>query len=179
MFERLSIRRQRWFHLTWIAVLLLDQSTKLAVLRTIRLGCSIPVLGDFLRFKHVQNPASSFSLFHADREVFIVTSILSVLVVLVMLASGRYGFRGDRLAFGLITGGALGNLIDRVWLSKVVDFIDIGVGAYRWPTFNIADIGLTIGIVYVILRVFFGGERLGDPSRPQPSGNNGGDDAPR
>lgn len=130
-------------------ILICDQVTKWIVRERMELGQTIPVLGDWLRLRFVHNSGAAFGLFQGSRTVFIVISVISVAVVLYLIISGRYNVRGSRLAFGMVLGGALGNLIDRVWFSFVVDFIDMGFGAHRWPTYNVADIGVTLGVLFL------------------------------
>jgi len=130
-------------------ILILDQITKWIVRDRMDLGQTIPVLGDWLRWRYVHNSGAAFGLFQGSRTVFIVISVISVAVVLYLILTGRYNVRGSRLAFGMVLGGALGNLIDRVWLASVVDFIDMGLGAHRWPTYNVADIGVTLGVLFL------------------------------
>ncbi len=130
-------------------VLLLDQLTKALVRSQMELRETIAVLGDWVRLRYIHNAGAAFGLFQGSRVLFIAISILSVAIVLYLILSGRYRFRGSRIAFGMVLGGALGNLIDRLWLKEVVDFIDVGIGVHRWPTFNVADIGVTLGVIYL------------------------------
>jgi len=130
-------------------VVLLDQVSKALIRSQLALGETIPVLGDLVRLRYVHNAGAAFGLFQGSRIFFIIVSLLSVAVVIYLIVTGRYRFRGSRIAFGLVMGGAIGNLIDRVWMKEVVDFIDVGIGYYRWPTFNVADIGLTLGVLYL------------------------------
>jgi signal peptidase II len=130
-------------------VLLLDQISKVVVRAHMTLQETIPLIGDLLRLRYVNNAGAAFGLFQGNRYLFIGISILAVVIVVYLVVTGRYTFRGSRIAFGLILGGALGNLVDRLWLTEVVDFIDIGIGVHRWPTFNVADIGVTLGVLYL------------------------------
>lgn len=134
-------------------VLLCDQLTKYVARQLFEPGVVVPVFGDLLRFRYVHNAGAAFGFFQGNRFLFIGISLISIGVILYLILTKRYAFRGSRVAFGMVFGGALGNLIDRIWLSGVIDFIDIGIRAQRWPTFNLADAGVTIGVVYLVFSV--------------------------
>jgi len=125
----------------------------------------VPLLGDFARLRYVQNAGTAFGLFQGGRILLMAISIFSAAVVVYLAVSGRYRFRGSHVAFGLVLGGALGNLVDRFWLREVVDFIDVGIGPHRWPTFNVADIGITLGVIYLAV-AFLVGERRAQGEAP-------------
>jgi signal peptidase II len=92
-------------------------------------------------------------------------SLASIGLLVYLVRSRRYLFRGSTLAFGLILGGAIGNLIDRFWMRQVIDFVDMGIGPHRWPTYNVADIGITLGVIYLAFGFLFLDAR-GDRSAP-------------
>jgi len=127
------------------------------------------LLDDLLRLTYIQNEGSAFGLFQGNRWFFIGVSVLSILVILSLGVSGRYRDRGMSVAFGLILGGAAGNLIDRIWLGKVIDFIEMGIGRYRWPVYNVADMGVTIGVILLALRLMVDSRRArGDQEADAP-----------
>ena len=112
-----------------------------------------PVIGDVLRFALAFNPGVAFG-WHLGEASRVVFSILATLVLFALYRLYRATPAGDTsraLALGLICGGALGNLIDRLRSPRgVVDFIDIGIGDARWWTFNLADVGVAVGAVMLI-----------------------------
>jgi signal peptidase II len=134
-------------------VLLLDQASKLLIRLLMDRGELIRILDDVVRFRYVHNAGAAFGFFQGSRFLFIGISLASIAVIVYLILAKRYTFRGSRVAFGMVLGGALGNLADRLWLREVVDFIDVGIGVHRWPTFNIADAGVTIGVIYLIVTV--------------------------
>lgn len=145
-------RLSRAFFAAAAATLIVDVATKLTVHHNMTLGGpSIAVFGDYVRLTYIQNPGAAFSLFEGNRWFFVGVSILSMLLILALVMSGRYAAVRMQAAFGLVLGGAMGNLIDRLWLGKVIDFLDIGVGTVRWPIFNVADIGVTVGVLLLLL----------------------------
>ena len=123
------------------------------------------VLGDTLRLTLVYNPGAAFGMHLGvySRGVFIALTI-GAIFVLFKLLRGTAAQEGLRLfALGLVMGGAVGNLINRLWSSRgVVDFLDIGVGNLRWPTFNVADIGVSIG-AFLLAWTLWGSERDSSP----------------
>jgi len=131
-----------------LAVLGLDQLTKLLIVRFVHPYESIQVL-PFLRIVSVRNPGAAFGMFKGLGPAFlIIVSIAAVAVISYMIVKGK----DDRLSLSLILGGALGNLADRIRLGHVVDFIDVYAGRYHWPAFNTADSALTLGIALLFYR---------------------------
>ncbi|MBM3317636.1 MAG: signal peptidase II [Candidatus Eisenbacteria bacterium] len=131
------------------AVLLADQASKAIARSLLDDGAIVPLLGEWLRLRLVHNPGAAFGLFHGGRWLFVVISLASMAMILYLILSRRHVFAGSLIAFGCVFGGALGNLLDRLWLSGVTDFIDMGVGPHRWPTYNVADMGVTLGVLYL------------------------------
>lgn len=120
----------------------------------------IRVLGGFLRFIYVRNPGSAMGLFPVGREFLVAVSLLSGAFLVYLYRSTAAELRLRRAAMACILGGAVGNLIDRLFYGgMVVDFIDVGVGAHRFYTFNVADIGVTIGGVILFLCLMLEGRR--------------------
>lgn len=139
----------------WLAalVLVLDQLTKLAVVQTMALHDFIPVTG-FFNLVRAHNTGAAFSLL-ADqtgwqRLFFLAVGLVAsgIIVHLLRKTRGRPLFC---LALALILGGALGNVIDRLAYGYVVDFLDFYLGDWHWPAFNVADSGITVGAVLLIL----------------------------
>jgi signal peptidase II len=132
-------------------IVLADAFTKLlAVDRLVPIHTPHPVIGEWLRWTLVYNPGAAFG-FHLgqySRWIFIALTFVALGVLWSMYRATEPQARMKMIALGSIAGGAIGNLIDRVRSSRgVVDFIDVGVGAWRWPTFNIADIAVSCGAV--------------------------------
>jgi signal peptidase II len=144
------------------AVALADQLTKAVVVQAF--PQSTQILGDLLRITIVRNTGGIFGLLGDSALVLAAAS--TVVIALIVLYQAREGTRQHWLlsvALGLLLGGALGNLTDRLRLGYVVDFVDAGIGGLRWYTFNVADSAISISIVLLIGLALFG-ERL--PGRP-------------
>ena len=133
------------------AILLLDQATKLMVLSRMDLYQSIPVIPGFFNLTHIHNPGGAFGFLAARstlvRHLFFVgMTSLAILVILFFYNKTARTHSFLSAGFALIFGGAVGNLVDRIWLHKVVDFLDFYIGSLHWPAFNIADSAITVGI---------------------------------
>jgi signal peptidase II len=142
-----------------IAVIL-DQLTKLAVVSRIEFGKDIPVIPGFFNLTHVLNSGGAFGMFAQSSDwvrvlFFLVFSFIAVGVILYLYVGipETHPMLGNGLS--MIFGGALGNLIDRVRMGKVVDFLDVYVGNWHWPAFNIADSAICIGVGIFVYHILF------------------------
>ncbi|MBM31276.1 MAG: signal peptidase II [Chloroflexi bacterium] len=136
------------------SILILDQITKILIRFQLDIYQSIPEQG-FFRLTHIRNTGSAFSLVKDQNMLLTIIGIIVLMVLIYFLRE----FDTDQplviTAISLQIGGALGNLSDRIFLGSVIDFIDIGVsGVYRWPTFNIADSSIVVGITLLIFSFF-------------------------
>ncbi len=128
-------------------VVVLDQITKYLAINYINPYDSIKI-SPFLHLVIVTNKGAAFGMFkHIGSSFFIAASVIAIIFVLYLMIRGKE----DRLCLSLILGGAIGNLIDRILYGQVVDFIDLSIGKYHWPAFNIADSALSIGVMIILL----------------------------
>ncbi len=165
------LRKGPWFGAVLLGVLVLDLATKLIVQGTFRLHESIPVWGDFFRLTYIFNPGAAFGLHLGpySRYIFLGLSILALVVLALMYRSTPAERVARLVAIGAIAGGALGNIIDRIRSpAGVVDFLDFGIGPYRWPVFNVADIAVSLGAVLLFLSFWLEDRRARakEPDRP-------------
>ena len=141
----------RLFWAVIAVVLALDVATKrVAEQSLVPRGIPHEVWGDVLRWTLVYNPGAAFGLHLGpySRWIFTALTIGALFILWRLLTATRRGDTPRVLAIALVTSGAIGNLIDRLRSSQgVVDFIDVGIGAMRWPTFNVADIAVTCGAI--------------------------------
>ena len=145
-----SAAERRLFWGTAIAVVVADFATKLIAESYLARRLPLSVLGDFVQLRLVYNEGAAFGLHVGDnsRWIFLGLAIVALFVLASLVRSTRPGDRFRLLSLALVCGGAVGNLIDRVRSAQgVVDFLDVGVGAWRWPTFNVADSAITIGAI--------------------------------
>ena len=145
--------------LPWViaaATLILDQVTKLLITRSFSPGDTIPVWPPVLYLTYVQNTGAAFGIFRGWPWMFIAIAAGIIIWIGRELLS-RAPARPAALtaAYGLVLGGAVGNLIDRVRAGYVIDFIDVRV----WPVFNVADSAITVGVTCLILFTLFADRR--------------------
>lgn len=127
------------------------------------------VLGDWVRIAKGYNNGAIFSLFGASASLFAVGSMIAVAVMVwYELTRGARGSVLLTFALGLLMGGAVGNLIDRVRVGYVVDFVDMGIGNWRWYTFNVADAAISVSLVLLFLIGLFG-DRFAPAEAPMPA----------
>jgi len=151
-------------------VTLLDVVTKAIAVRAL-----VPqrephaVLGEAVRFTLVYNPGAAFGLNLGSQSRWIFTA-LTVIALVILWRLYRFTLRGDYtrvLALGLVCGGALGNLIDRLRSDLgVVDFLDVGMGTMRWPTFNVADMAVSVGAIMLAWVLWQEDRATGVPASP-------------
>ncbi len=131
-------------------VLAADQVTKYLVATNVPLGGTwspLPGLSPLFQVVHAYNTGAVFGLFQNMNPVFIGVAIVVSLGIIAYARQARSDQRLMGVALGFALGGALGNLIDRLRLGQVLDFIDIGVGATRWYTSNIADASIVLSVI--------------------------------
>ena len=120
----------------------------------------IPVLGDFVQLRLVFNQCAAFGLCLGtySRWIFFGLAIVALFVLRAMVRSARPGDRFRLVSLALVCAGALGNVIDRIRSPRgVVDFVDVGIGSTRWPTFNVADSAITVGAIALAVSLWLEG----------------------
>jgi signal peptidase II len=157
---------RRVFWAAAVLVVVVDLITKVIAEATLLRTPGISVLGDWFQLRLVYNQGAAFGLHLGpySRWIFFAIALVAVFVLHRMSRTSPVGDRFRQLALGLVAGGAAGNLIDRVRSGRgVVDFLDVGVGALRWPTFNVADIAVSCGAIALVVSMW-----REDSQRPQP-----------
>ena len=134
------------------AVLVLaDQVSKTIVVRTMSLYESVPIIQNFFNFTYITNDGMAFGInFPFGYFIFTTVSILLTAFLFWYLWSVRNHSIIIRLGIGLIIAGAIGNLIDRIFLGEVIDFLDFMIGDFHWYVFNLADSYVTVGMGLVL-----------------------------
>jgi signal peptidase II len=137
-----------------------DQLLKGWVVANFKLNTPVEVVGDWLRIDFIHNAGGLFGILQDSARIFAVVTVI-VVAVLVALEIGS-GWRSwlVTLTLGLLLGGAIGNFIDRIQFGYVVDFVDIGIGTWRFYIFNVADAAVTCAILLMIL-IWFLSPHLG------------------
>jgi signal peptidase II len=134
-------------------VIVIDQGTKIIVRSRLAIGKNIPILGNVFSIEHIQNPGALFGMFPSSTRFFIVLSVfVTALIIFFIFRSPFSSFQ--LFTFGLIVGGIVGNLIDRIVFGYVTDFLYIT----HWPIFNFADSAIDIGLVLFVYYVLKNGK---------------------
>lgn len=147
-------------------VLLVDQATKLIALSTLQASVPIPVVGNLLRWTLTHNPGGAFGMRLGNSTYYLISSLVIFLILLFYVWRHRHT-RHIAIPLAIVSGGAAGNIIDRLRFGRVIDFIDcdfpdIHIGSYhmeRWPIFNVADMAVSCGIIVTILLIFYHARR--------------------
>lgn len=152
-----------------LLVVVLDQATKLWVLRAFRLHESLELIPGLFSLTYITNTGAAFGMLAGApalfRQGFFITVALAALAAIALLNRRMAAEHClSTPALGLIAGGAVGNLIDRVRLGAVVDFLDFFWHGYHWPAFNVADSAITVGAGLFLLATLLGGKKT--PEEP-------------
>ncbi|WP_066638870.1 signal peptidase II [Desulfolucanica intricata] len=145
------------FWLTILFVLIVDQGSKYILRLNMYRGESIPLLPPIFYLTYIENPGAAFGMLAHHTNFFIITTIIVILVVLLFYRKINQSNTMVRMGLGLIMGGAIGNLIDRIRIGRVIDFLDFRI----WPVFNIADTAIVIGVGLLILDLLHNPEKRG------------------
>jgi signal peptidase II len=148
---------RKWiFPVIAVIVLVLDQISKEWIRSNILPGGSILEIGP-LSIIHAQNTGSAFSLFTGQTLMLSIINIIGLIAILIFFGYIPRSSTLGNLALGLVFGGALGNLVDRLRLGHVTDFIDVRLlYDYHWPAFNVADSAISIGVIALIFFILLG-----------------------
>lgn len=141
-------------------VVLVDQVAKALVLNFLPLHQAVSVIPGFFNLAHVRNPGGAFSFMAGNDSplrhyLFMVAGVVALGLILYFYSQTPTTHRFLKLGLALIFGGAIGNMIDRLRFNEVVDFLDFHVGTWHWPTFNIADSCVSVGVIIFLLHIVF------------------------
>ncbi|MCZ6675012.1 MAG: signal peptidase II [Verrucomicrobia bacterium] len=143
----------RLFYIIAAIVVVLDRTTKWVVQKTLPFGSYDPsnmveVIPNFFYICHIGNTGAAWGLFHGMS--FLLATFSLVALVLLYVFRKALGLRNlyIQISLGFVAGGILGNLYDRFVFNHVVDFLDVHLGFYRWPAFNVADASILIGVLF-------------------------------
>lgn len=135
-----------------VIFLIIDQASKLLVIKLLNPGDSITIIKNFFYIKYTNNTGAAFSILLGKRIFLIVVAILIIGILLYYIKKNKVDGKLNIIAFSLIIGGSLGNLIDRIVRGYVVDFISIKLGSYNFPIFNVADTLIVVGVFLLLIK---------------------------
>lgn len=150
-------------------VFLIDQITKAWAIRRLRFGGDQSVIPNFLNFAYAENTGVAFSQLndHGDAGRWGLSAVAGIAAILVLYYFWRVPRTNDRIlgALALLLAGIVGNLTDRARFGFVIDFIDVQLGSWHYPTFNVADMAICIGAGLLILDMFFSKKKTADEAK--------------
>lgn len=164
-----SLRSRRLELWVPLAVVALDQLTKWLVRTRVPLHSSVEVIPNFLDITHVRNTGTAFGFLNAvdfPGKTIVIAVVAICALIAVSVYSGTLSNQQilPRLGMALIIGGAAGNLIDRMFVGSVVDFVDAYWGTFHFWAFNVADSAITVGVVLMILDMIGTGSHASNPA---------------
>jgi len=169
-----SVRRWVAFFAIAAGVVVVDQATKAYVVANYPLEKPVQLIGDWLRIWYIQNSGAVFGMFAHQAGLFAIAT-LAILGVIIWFHARSAASGGwiATVALALLFGGAVGNLIDRLRLDHVVDFVDMGIGDWRFYTYNVADAAVSTSIVLLLVLAFVPGiaRRFGGTAEDGSSGS--------
>lgn len=130
---------------------LIDISSKYIISKIVTLGNSIDIIKDFLRISYVKNTGAAFSILDGNTLLVTIIGIVIIIMIIWYLYKNKVNKMIDKIGYSLILGGSIGNLFDRVCYGYVRDFIDIQIGEYNYPIFNLADSFIVIGVILLFI----------------------------
>ena len=154
--------RSKYTKLATIAglIIIADQITKAVILKTLPLYHSVAVIPGFFSITHIHNPGGAFGFMsnqssNLQRLIFLVVSLIAVGLIFYFYMKTPNTYRVLSTGLALVFGGAIGNMVDRIRMGKVVDFLDFYAGNLHWPAFNIADSAVTVGMIIFLFHLLF------------------------
>lgn len=139
----------------------------------------IEVIPGFFYIVHIYNPGAAWGIFEGYGFWLAMFGVAALLLIFLFRKQLDLHQKWMQVGFGLLIGGVLGNMIDRLRFGHVIDFLDFHLGSYRYPAFNLADVGITVGIAIYLIASFCESRRQEKaelsplPSKDQASGDNG------
>lgn len=154
----MNLIKKKWYFSLIFLIIIVDQITKFIIKANFSLYEQVNIVKGFFKFIYIRNDGVIWGIFsnsksHIIPVIITVLSIAALLTVFYIFAKTSISCRLELISLSFIMGGAVGNLIDRFFLGYVVDFIDIYIKSYHWPTFNIADSFISMGIVLLLISV--------------------------
>lgn len=138
-----------------VLVLIIDQVSKSIIETFIDLNESVQVIKNFFSITVVHNTGGAWSIFSDHSYLFIIASVIAIILLLKFMFGFKNNLRNN-IAFAMLFGGIFSNLADRIFLGYVRDFLDFKLFGYNYPIFNIADITIVIGVIFLIIAVIKG-----------------------
>ena len=151
--NEVKMTNRDWVYSVACTLLIIDQGLKLLIRSKVPLLEEVEVIPGFFSIYHIENKGAAFSLFSGATIVLIILSVLAVAFLHYYVLTEEKMTKWRIFSLGIIIGGILGNLIDRILYGAVVDYLSFDLFGYGVPVFNIADVGITIGFVLLAINI--------------------------
>ena len=135
-------------------VLLLDQIIKLVVMNNMNLHQEIKIIPNFFSLYYVENPGAAFSILGNQTMLLIIVSVVCLILIKEYIKKEKVFSNLSIISLGMIIGGTIGNLFDRILYKAVIDYLAFDIFKYSFPVFNLADIAITVGAGLLLLSYF-------------------------
>lgn len=142
------------YYLLALGIIIIDQLTKWWVVTNMELRESIPVIENFFYITSHRNPGAAWGILAGQMAFFYVITLVVIGLIVYYMQKYAKDNIWTGIALGLVLGGAIGNFIDRLIFQEVVDFLNVYIGSYNYPIFNIADSALVIGVIIIFIITF-------------------------
>ncbi|MDD4036567.1 MAG: signal peptidase II [Bacilli bacterium] len=147
---------KKWLYFVGTFIILLDRVTKIIVMNLIELGESITVIPNYLYITYIKNDGAAWGMFSGNTIFLLFMTLITLIILLKVINEMDIKFI-NVLSYGLLIGGIIGNLIDRIIYGSVIDFIDTYIFTYDYPVFNVSDMAIVIGTSLLIIEILKGG----------------------
>lgn len=141
-----------------VIIIALDQLTKYMIVKSLEIGDSVKVIKNLLYITSHRNEGAAWGILQGKMWLFYIVTIVVLVILVMFFKSEGYGKPLIQFGLSLLIAGSIGNFIDRLFRSEVVDFIDTYIFGYNFPIFNVADAALTIGVIVLIIVILFEGK---------------------
>lgn len=131
--------------------LLIDQVIKTIISCNMKIADSINIITNFFRITYLQNTGAAWSILSGNKIVLILITVIALFLIYYFLLKNKNLKNIEYILYGVLIGGILGNLIDRIRFGYVIDYLDFNFGDYRYPVFNFADICIVVSIIIIVL----------------------------
>ena len=135
-----------------LSCILIDQMIKLFITKCFSFAKSVNIITNFFRITYLKNTGAAFSIFSGNQIFLVLITVLFLLLVYFFFIRNQQINKMDSILYGILFGGAISNLIDRIRLNYVIDYLDFNIGSYNYPVFNLADMLIVISIVILLIK---------------------------
>ena len=149
-YNRLGDKMKKIFSISFICILI-DQIIKFIITINLNFTESINIIKNFFRITYLQNNGAAFSILSGNRIFLILITLLSLILIYFILIKNKRINNIESICYGSLIGGIIGNLIDRIRLGYVIDYLDFNFGNYQYPVFNFADILIVLSAITLLI----------------------------